>query len=38
MKGGSIFKNDPPNYCRMAMRLTKNTRNDNIGFRIAIVF
>ena len=38
VKGGSIFKNDPPNYCRMAMRLTKNTRNDNIGFRIAIVF
>ena len=38
VKGGSIYKTDPPNYCRMAMRQQKNAKNNNVGFRIAIVF
>ena len=36
VKGGSIYKTDPPGNCRLAMRMSKNKRNYNIGFRIAI--
>ena len=38
VKGGSIYKTDPPNHCRIAMRQQKNAKNNNVGFRIAIVF
>ena len=37
-KGGSIYKTDLESQCRMAMRLNKDARNNNCGFRIAIVF
>ena len=38
VKGGCVYSTDPTNYCRMAWRMGRNVRNDNIGFRIAIVF
>jgi len=38
VKGGSVYVSDPTNYCRMAMRMGRNAKTDNIGFRIAIVF
>ncbi|MBR4821147.1 SUMF1/EgtB/PvdO family nonheme iron enzyme, partial [bacterium] len=38
VKSGSVYVSDPTNYCRMAMRMGRNARTDNIGFRIAIVF
>ena len=37
-KGGSIFSTDTNANCRIAMRQTKDARNNNCGFRIAIVF
>ena len=36
VRGGSIYHNDPFGNCRMAMRMGKNVRNNNIGFRMAI--
>ena len=36
VKGGGIHKSDTPAHCRMAMRMSKNVRNDNCGVRIAI--
>ena len=38
VKSGSVYVSDPTNYCRMAMRMGRNARTTNIGFRIAIVF
>ena len=38
VKGGSVYVSDPTNYCRMAMRMGRNAKTDNIGFRMAIVF
>jgi len=35
-KGGGIFKTDTPAHCRMAMRMSKDAKNGNCGFRIAI--
>ncbi|MBO4552868.1 formylglycine-generating enzyme family protein [bacterium] len=35
-KGGGIYKTDTPAHCRMAMRMSKDAKNDNCGFRIAI--
>lgn len=36
VKGGGIYKTDTPAHCRMAMRMSKDAKNDNCGFRIAI--
>lgn len=36
VKGGSVYHNDPAGNCRIAMRMGKNVRNNNIGFRMAI--
>ena len=36
VKGGSVYYNDPAGNCRIAMRMGKNVRNNNIGFRMAI--
>ena len=35
-KGGGIYKTDTPAHCRMAMRMSKDAKNGNCGFRIAI--
>ncbi len=37
-RSGCVYKDDPPTYCRMAMRMSRNEKKPNIGFRIAIVF
>ena len=36
VKGGGIYKTDTPAHCRMAMRMSKDAKNGNCGFRIAI--
>lgn len=38
VKGGSIYRTDPPANCRMATRISKDVRNGNCGFRLVIQF